>query len=198
MIATAEPEIARCPTSLIPVEEMSPDDWWVCSIRSGREIFLAEYLTRHRVHFFLPIVRHRRRKTNGQGREYWVESDRPKFPRYMFLNGDESREVAMIHSRRSTDSSCTVWPVSRKAQSSLHDELIQLDRAIKANPYLRTVAGFKAGQRVKICRGPLRGVCGTIEKIDENCIVWLNCQLLGQATPVENVPIEFIEEDWSR
>lgn len=193
MTLMAEPDVARCPTSLIPVAEMSPEDWFICSTWSGHETALAEYLARNRVNFFLPMERLKRRKVNGQGREFWVERDRPKFARYLFLNGSDAREEAMLHSRRSTTATCTVTALAKRQQKILHRELVALDLAIKANPYLRTLTGFHVGQHVRICRGPLMGIEGNVERIDHRAIVWLNCSILGRMTPVENVPVEFIE-----
>lgn len=194
MTLMAAPAVERCPTSLVPVSEMPPDAWFICSTWSGHETALAEYLARHRVHFFLPMERLKRKRVNGNGHERWVEHDRPKFSRYMFLSGDDAREVAMLHSRRSTTATCTITRVANREQSNLHRELVALDLAIKANPYLRTMTGFHVGQLVRIIRGPLMGIEGRVEKISKLCTIWLNCKILGRMTPVEDVPVEFVEE----
>lgn len=193
MTLMAAPTLERCPTSLIPVSEMPPNAWFVCSTWSGHETMLAEYLARRRAHFFLPLERLKRKKFNGQGRAFWVERDRPKFPRYIFLSGEDARETAMLHSRRST-TTCMVTPVARSEQRNLHRELVALDLAIKENPYLKTMTGFRVGQLVRICRGALMGIEGRIERIDAKCTVWLNCKMFCRMTPIEDVPIEFIEE----
>lgn len=189
------PKIVACPTSLIPVEEMSPAEWFVCSTWAGYESRMAEYLIRHRAHFFLPMQKKRRLKEDGHGRKYWVESEKARFPRYIFLNGDEAREKAMTHSYRSVNEKCTIWPVPGRASVKLHDELVQISKAIELNPYLTTSTGVKVGRRVRVVRGPWMGREGIIEKIDERRFtVNLNCKLMNRHIPLEEMPIEFVEE----
>lgn len=192
MTATAEP-LETCPTSLIPVDEMSPDSWFICSTWSRHEMTLAEHLAREGVNFFLPLVRIKREKLNGSGRKRKMVVERPKFSKYLFLNGQDAREVAQLHSRRSTTVFHTISAVAPKSQGTLHAELVQLYRQYQVNPFIGIVADMVLGQRVRIKFGPLEGIEGNLQRIDEDAArVWLNVTMLGQGTPLE-VEMEMVE-----
>lgn len=192
MTATAEP-LQTCPTSLIPVDEMSPDSWFICSTWSRHEMPLAEHLAREGVNFFLPLVRIKREKLNGSGRKRKMVVERPKFSKYLFLNGQDAREVAQLHSRRSTTVFHTISAVAPKSQAALHFELVQLYRAYQVNPWIDNVCDMQLGQKVRIIDGPMLGVEGNLSKIDEHRgKLFLNVGEIGKAMCLE-IAMDMVE-----
>lgn len=188
MLKMLEPdrvEEASIPSCFRPVLELT-GHWFICKARSPQVI--AEELIRRRCDFFLPVCKELR-KEKDQRREI----ERPLYPQYIFLNGDESRDAVAVHSSRSSWHKSTVWPVAARTQAILGRELIQLAKALEADSFLKTTAGFRKGQAVRITRGAFMGIEGVFDHADEFQRVFLTNCLFGNTVPLEQIPIEHLE-----
>lgn len=174
------PERSECFSSLRPIECML-DHWWLCMTHGGKEKPLANKLAAARVDYFLPLTEYRD--------SYRKLKIRPLFPAYIFLNGDEAREVASY-----TVEKLVIYPVSNKTQSILTHELIQIAKALEVNPALGAEPhNFEKHERVRVVKGPMMGLEGQFDCNSSHGRVWLQIKILGQkGIPVE-VPIEFCE-----
>ncbi len=171
------------------------DNWWVCStFANGGEKFIAERLIEERADFFLPLRKERREHANaGRPGKTKRTVETPLYPRYVFLNGDYARDVALTCSRRFSSAQCTVWPVASKVQPILTEQLVNLAASLEVNHYLGAPVPFRKGDKVRVCRGMFEGIIGVFDRADEMKNVYLNNALFNSSVPLEQIPVEYLE-----
>jgi transcription antitermination factor NusG len=125
--------------------------WWVIYTRSRQEKALARDLFGYGVPYYLPLVR----KTNiYNGRR--VSAQHPVFANYIFLFGSDHERVRCLTTNRVSRTLSVTEP------ERLLFDLRQLDQLIQSNSPLTVESRLVPGNRVRIRRGPLAGLEGTV------------------------------------
>ncbi len=130
--------------------EMGPR-WFVTYTKSRQEKALARDLFQLEIGFYLPLVRH----TTIYGRRK-IHTDEPVFSGYVFMYGTEEQRVDSLKTNRISRVLCV--PDER----ALRFDLCQLKRLIASNAPLTVESRMAPGNRVRIKRGQLAGLEGTV------------------------------------
>lgn len=154
--------------------ETPTGDWIVLHVRSRQEKAVAEHLAGRGRDFFLPLMPqvrfHGKRK---------VICELPLFPGYVFLRGTLEEAWEADRTRRLVQ----IIPVVD--QEALDWELAQIRRALSVEAPLEPFPYLKAGLRVEVRAGPMRGLQGKIESRSKPDRLILQVQMLGRALSVE-------------
>lgn len=155
--------------------EASPDRrWWVVHTRARQEKSLARDLLGYRIPFYLPQVE----KTSivrGRKRTSFI----PLFTSYLFMYGDEAERYTGLTTNRIAH----VLPV--KNAEELTRELLQISRLIEYNAPLTLESRLKPGDRVRVVRGSLVGVEGTVRSRRRKCRLVVAVNLIQQGVSIE-------------
>jgi transcriptional antiterminator RfaH len=150
--------ILEAETSLHPdnlLTELSTEEsarrWWAVYTKARQEKAFARQLLSLNIPFYLPLVG----KDNLiRGRR--VRSHIPLFGGYVFLFGDENERVKSLTTNRIS----TLLPVDR--QDQLRHDLLQVAKLIQMDAPLTVEKRLSAGDHVRIRRGPMEGLEGTV------------------------------------
>jgi transcription antitermination factor NusG len=127
--------------------------WWAVYTKSRQEKALARDLFARQIPFYLPLVE----KTTYYGNRP-IASRLPIFANYVFLYASEDERVVSLTTNR----------VSRTLHvndpEALRRDLTHLRHLIASGTPLTVESRWMPGQRVRIKRGPLAGLEGTILK----------------------------------
>jgi len=127
--------------------------WWVLYTRSRQEKMIADRLASRHIPCYLPLVE--RVTTSGKRR---FKFQIPVFSNYVFLfGGDEERQFSLETNRVSR-----ILPVDD--QHRLFSDLRNLWNLIRSGEQVTIESRLAPGQQVRIRRGPLEGIVGTIIK----------------------------------
>jgi transcription antitermination factor NusG len=147
--------------------------WWAVYTKSRQEKALARDLLAHQVPFYLPLVE----KTAYYGSRS-ISSRLPIFSNYLFLYASEDERVVSLTTNR----------VSRTLRvsdpESLRRDLIHLRHLIASGSPLTIESRWMPGQRVRIKRGPLAGLEGTILKRRGQTRLLVSVEFLQQGASV--------------
>ena len=148
--------------------------WWVAHTKSRNEKALAQDLIRKDINYFLPMnwKVHRRK-----GRK--IRSLLPLFGGYLFFCGAEKQRIELLRTNRVANL------IEVKDQKRLLEELLQIERALRAGASLAPHKYLKAGQRCRVITGPLADLEGIVVKTKTVIRLVLQIDMLGQATSVE-------------
>jgi transcriptional antiterminator RfaH len=133
-------------------QESRPErSWWVIYTKARQEKAISRELFARETPFYLPLVK----RTNVcRGRKF--SSYCPLFPGYVFLYASpEERVSSMVTNRVSR-----ILEVSEGDQ--LRRDLLQIWQLIAANVPLTVESRLTTGDQVRIRRGPLDGLEGTV------------------------------------
>jgi len=155
--------------------------WWVAHTKSRNEKALAHDLVRRNISYFLPMTWKVRRQS---GRT--LRSLLPLFGGYLFFCGDESQRVELLRTNR------VAGLIEVNDQQTLIDELVQIERALRAGAPLTPHRYIKTGQRCRIIAGPLADLTGIVLKVRNTTRLLLQIDMLGQAASVE-IDVDMIE-----
>lgn len=148
--------------------------WWVVHTRARQEKSLARDLLGYRIPFYLPQVE----KTSivrGRKRTSFI----PLFTSYLFMYGDEAERYTSLTTNRIAQ----VLPV--KNAEELTHELLQISRLIEFKAPLTLESRLKPGDRVRVVRGSLEGVEGTVRSRRRKCRLVVAVNLIQQGVSVE-------------
>ena len=176
------------PPIIWPEEESIRDFmglWWVAHTKSRNEKALAQDLVRKDINYFLPMswkVRRRRGRT--------IRSLLPLFSGYLFFCGNENQRIELLRTNR------VASLIEVKNQQRLLEELLQIERALRAGAPLAPHKLEKAGQHCRVIAGPLADLQGIVLKTKTITRLVLQIDMLGQAASVEIDAdmIEILEE----
>ena len=156
--------------------------WWVAHTKSRNEKALAQDLIRKDINYFLPMnwKVHRRK-----GRK--IRSLLPLFGGYLFFCGAEKQRIELLRTNRVANL------IEVKDQKRLLEELLQIERALRAGASLAPHKYLKAGQRCRVITGPLADLEGIVVKTKTVIRLVLQIDMLGQATSVE-IDTDMIEQ----
>ncbi|MDD5706062.1 MAG: transcription termination/antitermination NusG family protein, partial [Kiritimatiellae bacterium] len=156
---------------------MSAAEWQVLHLRPRSEKKVAELCRLNRVPHYLPL---RRATRVYQRRRVTFES--PLFPGYIFVAMDAPSRLLLLKSNH------VVRVLTPPRQMVLLRQLVQVRRALRADPELSSVRPLVRGARVRILAGPCQGVEGIVDRLKGSpgrVRVVLNVELIGQAVAVE-------------
>jgi transcription antitermination factor NusG len=139
------------------------------------------------VPFLLPLVLHERVTPSGKLRS----TERPLFPSYLFLSGDEfDRSNAMATGR-------LVGAIPIFDVPGLIRDLSHLLDAIESGAAIGPSESPRPGSRCRVVSGPLEGKVGTFVREAHRDLLLLYVHILGRVTPVEieSHRVELIEGD---
>jgi len=125
--------------------------WWAVYTKARQEKALARQLYGQQISFYLPLV-----PNDHLLRGHRVRALMPLFQGYVFLFGTAEERVQSLTTNRIS----RILPVSR--QDELGRELTQLRRLIALGIPLTAERRLAPGQRVRIQKGSLAGLEGTV------------------------------------
>jgi transcription antitermination factor NusG len=132
-------------------DEPSERQWWALYTKARQEKALSRDLLAFEVPFYLPLV-----KKSWASRGRMVSSYNPLFPGYVFLYGSEQERVRSLMTNRIS----RVLTIEDPA--ALLYDLRQLRQLIASNAPLTVESRLAPGNRVRVRRGPLAGLEGTV------------------------------------
>lgn len=148
--------------------------WWLAHTRARQEKSLARDLCGYRIPFYLPQVE----KTSivrGRKRTAFV----PLFTSYLFMYGSEEERYTSLTTNR-------IAQVLRvENPEELANELLQISRLIEFKAPLTLESRLKRGDRVRVVRGSLAGVEGTVVTRRRKCRLLVAVNLIQQGVSVE-------------
>jgi transcription antitermination factor NusG len=157
-------------------------------VKPCQELGLAGELYGADVPFLLPLIRHERRTPSGKFRS----SERPLFPSYLFISGDEFDR----HNAASTGrlvGTIPVFDVPRLlADLSALMDVIEAGVALAGMPSAPT-----PGARCRVVGGLFAGKTGTFVRESHRDLLLLHVRILGQVVPteIESYHVELIDDD---
>ena len=148
--------------------------WRVAHTKSRNEKALAHELVGKNISYFLPMSWKISRRS---GRT--IRSLLPLFDGYLFFCGSEIHRLEVLRTNRVAN------VIEVKNQQKLLEELLQIEKAIRAGVVLLPHKYIKAGQRCRLIGGPLAGLEGIVVKTRSSTRLVLQIDMLGQATSAE-------------
>ena len=148
--------------------------WWVARVRPRREKCLARLLGGEEIAFYLPLQRRRAGVANASR-----VASVPLFPGYLFFQG-EGRERL-----RAFETGAILTLLSVDDQERLHRELKALSLLQGADLPLETASLHRAGDEIRIVRGPLQGLEGVVVRTRSSCRLVVRITALGTSVVAE-------------
>lgn len=149
-------------------------NWTVAWTKPRCERGLQEYFFRNQIASFLPLVS--KRQVYKSGVKNW---DAPLFASYVFYDGDGIERHKVFESRKVVD---ILVPPDPKL---LGLELAQLAIALEHDSGLREIRFGLKGRRVRVIRGPMKGLRGELVRIGPSCHLVLRVDFLGKAAELD-------------
>jgi transcription antitermination factor NusG len=157
--------------------------WYALRLRSRSEHLADQLLKARGVETFLPTYRARR---------VWSDRikilDLPLYPGYLFCRFEYERRLPILQCSGVVD----VVSDGRKGLVIPEEEIMAVRKIVQSELRCSPWPFLKAGQRVEIHKGPLRGIEGTLLVQKKNYRLVVSIPLLQRSVNVE------IEEDWVR
>ncbi len=171
----------------VEIKKMPGLVWTPVRTKPRQEKKLAEFCVSRSVNLYLPL-----KKSVRRYRRRVCEFQVPMFPGYVFCALDENLYQDIVLS------GAIVYRVKMtpELEEGLIRDLIALrDFEIMARECEVVVKPeIVSGKRVKVCRGPLRGVTGIVEKRGDGVMLSVGVEILGQsvstALDIEDVELE--------
>jgi len=172
-ILAAEPSIF--PEKLFSIIERMDTDaqWWVMHTRPRAEKALARRLFKKQTSFFLPVCQQIRNP------EQRATAHLPLFPGYLFLHGPQGA----LHNALETKLVANCLEVADQYQ--LTADLRDIQRLIESGGPLSREFHPRPGTRVRMIRGPLKGVEGTVTRSGKSLRFVVQVQFLQSGAAVE-------------
>ena len=161
-----------------------PQHWHAVFTRSRHEKVADQLLANQGFETYLPLVRI---LSQWKDRKQWVR--KPLFPGYLFvrLRESEMRDVQYTKGVVQIVRGRAFQPaVVRDTEIENLKTLLSTRAPIDPHPYL------KPGQLVRIRRGALQGVEGTIVRKSNTCLLVVSVEILGQSVCTE-VPADCVK-----
>jgi transcription antitermination factor NusG len=150
--------------------------WYAAYTKPCHEKRVAEHLQIRNIELFLPLYCSKRRWNNGCN----VTLERPLFPGYVFVHIPANERVRVLE----LSGVLSIVGTSREP-TPLPDEDIERLRSglhlvnVEPHPVLAI------GEKVRICRGPLRGASGIVTRLKNGLRVVLTIDLIMKSVAVE-------------
>ncbi len=149
--------------------------WWILHTRAQNEKRVAAELARNRCQYYLPLVRVRHTYTRSRTAVF----DKPLFPGYLFLCGDDrDREIAW-------DTKRVANVLAVQDQEQLRAELQHIHTIVASGEKVELYQGLQPGRRCRVTGGPLRGVEGVVLQWCGRTKLYVGVSLISQSATVE-------------
>jgi transcriptional antiterminator RfaH len=148
--------------------------WGVLHVRPRSEKALARQLLRREVGYYLP----QRAQTKIFQRRK-VTSWLPLFPGYLFFHGDEEALAVVSRMRE------VVSRIAIRDQTLFRDDLERVYRLIHAGLPVTPEERLEPGTTVRVCRGALVGLTGTLLQNRAGCRLVIGMDFLQRGASVE-------------
>ncbi len=180
------PETSIYPANLLEDFTQTPSDrlWWAVYTMARQEKSLARDLLEREIPFYLPLV-----PKDNLIRGRCVCSHIPLFSGYIFLYGTEIERVNCLTTNR----------VSRVLSVTEHVQLVhdlgQIQKLIEAKAPLTIERRLTAGRLVRIKKGSMAGLEGTVlaRKSRTRLVVAVNFLQQGVSVEIEDFLLEPID-----
>ncbi len=173
-----EKEICEFPTGLLDQSVDSTERrWFAIYTKARQEKALARQLVGYDIPFYLPLVP---KENYIRGKR--VESFLPLFGGYLFLFGTEHERVQALTTNRISQ----VLPVNDQQQ--IRHDLLQLRDVIDSGIPVTLEKRLQAGDRVRVEKGPLKGVEGVVvaRRGERRLIVAVNYLQQGVSVQIDD------------
>ena len=148
--------------------------WWVAKVKPRQEKALAfDFITRH-IEYYLPMyTKVTRRRDNNKPRKSIV----CLFPGYISFCVPKGTERSIYSTNR------IVNLVEVRNQTHFKKQLEQVYHTLELGIPLEPVdaSNLKPGELVEVVSGPMRGIQGTVQKIQSTHKLILSVDILGKA-----------------
>ena len=120
------------------------------------------------------------------GHDRWKrESRRPWFPGYVFARFDFEERIPIL---RLPWVVRILGPTPQEATAIPDQEIESLKILVKSNRPVSSHPMLKTGETVRVTRGPLKGVEGTVLRFKSGALLVVSIELLGRAVATELDP----------
>lgn len=148
--------------------------WWTIYTKARQEKAIARDLWQRQVPFYLPLIRrpavyHRHR----------VTATTPLFPGYVFVRGSDEERVATLATGRVSRILAVDGP------EQFQQDLRQIQRLIASGAPLTVESRLAPGHRVRVRRGSLAGLEGTVVVRRGQTRLLVHVNFLQQGASVE-------------
>lgn len=162
--------------------------WYCVRTRSNQERIVAAALDNRGYRPFLPLYQRVR-----QWSDRLMQSETPLFPGYLFCRFDSKQRVPIL----SAPGVISIVGFAGEPVAIPESEIEAIRRLIQSGLPLAPTPYLREGQRVRINRGALEGVEGTLIKIKGTSRLVVSIALLQRSVTVEIDP-KFISPDEQR
>jgi transcriptional antiterminator RfaH len=150
--------------------------WYALSVAPKHEQRSADFLKDQGIEPFAPIRTERKYYSNGTK----YDSIRPLFPRYIFARFPYSQRHTVLHTSGVIEI-IKFGPVP----IAIPEQEIQSVRIMAASGANMSPAPFKSGDKVEVKEGPMKGVWGTVVRVDGEDHLQVGIEMLGRAINVK-------------
>lgn len=159
--------------------DITKSSWYVVHVRSRHEFKVMDRLTKAGIDVFLPIVE---RLSKWKDRKKLVSF--PLFPGYVFVHIQKIYETMLIILK--TPGVVRFIGIASNEPEPVPDEQIDsLKRLVESKEDLDPYPYLKEGQRVRIKRGPLKGVEGILVERPGKHILVLSIDILRRGVSIK-------------
>lgn len=158
------------PEESIPSDEML---WYVAHTRPRCEKKLVKYCGREGLDTTLPLI-----KSVKKYQRKTVAFDKPLFPNYVFLR------LLRTQRQKVYQSDYVANLLNVPDQETFDRQLRDILEALETDEEIYLAPQIKAGCKIKIKTGPLRGMEGWVEKRAGRVEVQLRLDFIGQAAAI--------------
>lgn len=167
------------PEALFPPDLLEKDNpqkpWRIAHVKSRREKALADFLAKNGIGYYLPMVTRKQRSIANRVRYSLV----PVFPGYIFLKADDRDRFTAL---RTNHIACIIEVPD---PDTLVHELKHIRKALTGNMPVYPVDFLSVGQRVRVKKGPMKGVEGVIIRKDRHFRLVLSVSAIARSLSVE-------------
>ena len=161
------------------LNELSDIYWYAVHVKSRHEFKVAERLSNSGIEAFLPVVE---RLSKWKDRKKLVAF--PLFPGYLFVHIKKNPEEKLLV-LKTPGVVRFIGIIPGEPEPVPDDQIISLKRLVESKESIDPYPYLKEGQRVRIKRGPLRGVEGIlIERPGQHLLV-LSVDILRQGVSIK-------------
>jgi transcription antitermination factor NusG len=155
--------------------------WYALYVRSRHEKSVQLQLAAKSHEVFLPLY---------SARHKWADRLKtvslPLFPGYVFCRFDSSMRTSVM----STSGVIDIVRAGADPAQIATSEINAIQEVVKSPLYVEPYAGLVAGQRVRMCEGPLKGLNGTLLEVRKDFRLVLSVEMLQRSVMVE------IQREW--
>lgn len=158
------------------VSDKKEPGWWAVYTKHQHEKRVAECVAAKGAEVFLPLYDADRRRWDRT-----VKLSLPLFPSYVFVREQSDMRIPIL----STPGVHMIVTYGTAYGIVSESEIRNLRLALQADRSVEPHSFLPIGQRVRIVRGPLKGLEGFLVRQKSACRVVISVQLLAQSAAIE-------------